>query len=399
MPPVKRIASSAPAPRRKSVLLAMGFYVHEINMGVAKFAREANWILDDTPSRNGMVPPGWKGDGIVTLVPSFPVPTWKQTTLIDFVSGVKVPVVDLSDQFPHLPFPRVLPDNEAIGRVAAEHLLGRGFRHLAFYTQDLDAPVVQGRLSGFRDAVVKAGRTFHLIDYTPHIAADASHRRLLPWLGREVSALPKPLGAFAQYDGEANDVVRACQLAGLRIPGDVAVVGADNDPIYAELGPVPLSSVVTNREMIGYKGAELLDQLMKGGKAPRAPLRIMPGSVVVRQSSDIMAITETHVAKAMDFIARNYRSAITVEDVVTASGASRRSLYGKFAEHVGHSIQREIVRQRMQRAMALLGEGNDKLQVIAEQCGLEDAGQLSKVFKHHFGLSVSRFREKSSRPS
>lgn len=379
--------------RRKSVLLALGFYVHEINVGVAKYARLANWILDDTTSRNGMVPPGWKGDGVVALIPSFPVPTWSQEALIEFVSNIDVPVVDLSDQLPDLPFPRVLPDNEAIGWLGAEHLIGRGFEHFAFYTQDNQAPVVKERMAGFRNAVLKAGRKFHLIDYTKNIAREGARLQLLPWLGRQFADLPKPIAAMAQYDGDANDIVRACQAAGLAIPNDVAVVGADNDPIYAELGPVALSSVVTNRELIGFKGAELLDHLMRGGKPPKKPIRIKPDGVIVRQSSDVVAVAEVHVAKAVDFIIRNHHKQIMVEDVVSASGASRRNLYVKFAAHVGHSIQREIVRQRLEHAKHCLRDNKAKLQTIAEDCGFGDASQLSKIFKHHLGISVSQFRQ------
>lgn len=378
--------------RRKSVLLALGFYVHEINIGVAKYARLANWILDDTSSRNGMIPPGWKGDGVVALIPSFRVPTWNQKELIEFVTNIDVPVVDLSDQLPDLPFPRVLPDNESIGRLGAEHLIGRGFEHFAFYTQDNLAPVVRERMAGFRNAVLKAGRKFHLVDYSENIAKEGAREQLLAWLGRQFANLPKPIAAMAQYDGDANDIVRACQLAGLNIPNDVAVVGADNDPIYAELGPLPLSTVVTNREMIGFKGAELLDHLMRGNKPPKNTIRIKPDGVIVRQSSDVVAVAEVHVAKAVDFVIRNHHKQITVDDVVTASGASRRNLYVKFAAHVGHSIQREIVRQRLEHAKHCMRDTNAKLQTIAEECGFGDSSQLSKIFKHHLGISVSQFR-------
>ena len=162
---------------------------------------------------------------------------------------------------------------------------------------------------------------------------------------------------------------------------------------------MPLSSVVTNREMIGYKGAELLDHLMGGGKAPSIPLRIKPGGVIVRQSSDIVAVSDEHLIKAMDYIARNIAHAMTVDDVVTAAGTSRRSLYNKFAAEVGHSVQREITRQRLERAMHLMREeGNEKLQTIAEWCGFECSDQLSKVFKHHLGFSVSQFRQQNRQP-
>jgi LacI family transcriptional regulator len=329
---------------------------------------------------------------VIALLPSFPGTDSSKHSLQQFISRCGVPVVDLCDQLPHLPFARVLPDNEAIGQLAAEHLISRGFQHFAFFTLDRAAPVVQGRMAGFRAAVKNAGRTFYLMDYTAQMVDEKSRSDLLPWLGKKLLELPHPLATMAQFDCEANDIVRACQFAGLRVPEDVAVVGADNDSIYAELGPVPLSSVVTNREMIGYRGAELLGELMQGGKVPRKPIRIKPDGVIIRKSSDVVAVAEEHVAKAVMFIQGNFRRPITVDDVVAASGASRRSLYAKFATHVGHSIQREILRQRLEHARHRLRDDKLKLQTVAEECGFEDASQLSKLFKHYLGFTIVEFR-------
>ncbi len=175
--------------------------------------------------------------------------------------------------------------------------------------------------------------------------------------------------------------------------------GAEHDAIYAELGPAPLASVVTNSEMIGYRAAELLDRLMRGEKPPKNAIRIKPDGVIVRRCSDVLAVADVHVAKAADFILRNHTKQITVDDVVAASGASRRSLYGKFATHVGHSIQREIVRQRLEHAKHRLIDSDAKLQTIAEECGFGDASQLNKGFKHDLGISISQFRSEHHRSS
>jgi LacI family transcriptional regulator len=149
--------------------------------------------------------------------------------------------------------------------------------------------------------------------------------------------------------------------------------------------------------MIGFKGAELLDRLMRGDKPPKNAIRIKPDGVIVRQSSDIVAVAEVHVAKAVDFIIHNHHKQITVDDVVTASGASRRNLYVKFAAHVGHSIHQEIVRQQLEHVKYCLRDSNAKLQAIAEECGFGDASQLSKIFQHHLGISVSHFRKEQER--
>lgn len=372
---------------RRSVLLAMGFYVHEINMGVAAYAREHGWILQDITSRSGVMPHGWKGNGIITLLPD-----WEHRRLIESVLSAGVPVVNLSDQLPELPFPRVLPDNHAIGRVAAEELLSRGFRHFAFFMLNHNAPVERERMEGFRDTVLAQGKNLNLLDYTTmRIDADAD-KALVERLGRDLKKLPVPVGVMAQYDADANEVVYACMDAGLKVPEEVAVIGVDNDPIYAELGPVPLSSVMSCREILGYRGAELLDRLMDGEAPPDKAIRIPPAGVVVRQSSDIFAIEDSAIKKALDFIANNLGCKISIKDIVAASGVSRRSLYDKFQKQLGRSIHKEIQRQRTNKAGQLLAGTDCKMQKIAEVCGFAWAEDFSKIFKRAAGMSPSNYR-------
>ena len=371
---------------RKSVLLALGWYVQEIVLGVVRYARQSGWQLNDIMSHNGAVPSGWKGDGIITLLERR-----QDQERIDFVLGSGVPVVDLSDQLPDLPIPRVLPNNLEIGRLAAEHFIERGFTHMAFLALG-DAPVVEGRLDGFRRTVLKQGKQFSLLHYTPRLSRHGAMDRYLPWLERELTKLPKPVGVMAQYDGEANDILRACVEERLRVPEEVAVVGVDNDPIYRDLGPVPLSSVESNRELLGYRGAELLDRLMRGGKPPAGPIRIDPGGVVVRHSSDIVAVADPAVARAMSFMVRHFAEPIGVDEIVLASGVSRRGLYTSFERQLGRPILKELTRLRIDRAKELLRNTDDKLQSIALQIGVHEATHLSKFFSKQVGLSPSEYR-------
>ncbi len=373
---------------RPNVLLAMGWFVHEINIGVARYARGAGWILEDLASHSGVIEPHWAGDGIITLVENIDSP------LIGFLEKAAVPVVDLTGQLPHLAYPRVLPDNHAIGRLAAEELAGRGFKHTAFFTFDREAPVVAERMAGFRESALAAGCTFHLLDYTGHLGEAGDRPSMIRWLAAELRKLPQPLGAMAQFDAEANLIVQACLQAGLHIPEQIAVVGVDNDPIYSELGPVPLTSVISNRELLGFRGAELLDHLMRGGPPPAAPVRVPPGGIVVRRSTDIFATDDEGVAKALRFIKENAASPLTIDAIVRASGVSRRALYSKFAKVLGRSIQAEIVRQRLNLAKNLLSSTDEKLDSIAYDSGFDGASSLSKAFRAHEGMPPSVYREK-----
>jgi len=378
---LKRALSS-----RKQVLLAMGWYVHEVNVGVARYAHEAGWVLDDSASHCGVIPSSWRGDGIITISSSVSTP------LAAFVARARVPVVDVSSASNHPRFGRVQPDNFAIGRVAAEEMLGRGFRHFSFFALDPAAPVVRERMKGFRDTVEEAGHRFYLLNFAAHMRKKGKWDNMIPWLGKELKMLPKPLAAMAQYDAEANYIVRASLEAGLHVPEEISVIGVDNDPVYSQLGLIPLTSVVSNRELVGYRGAEMLAHLMNGGAPAREPIRVPPGGVIVRRSTDIFASEDDAMSKALAFISAHCSKSIGVSDVVHASGVCRRTLFAKFANQLGRSIHRELLRQRLAKAKLMLSTNNEKLETIADECGFSSVSALWAVFRTHEGISPSEFR-------
>lgn len=372
---------------RKSVLLALGWYVQEIDRGVARYAREHDWILEDISCHAGRIPPAWKGDGIITLFSDR-----TQSDLLSFIRKTKLPVVGVSDQIPEIKIPRVLPDNHAIGRLAAEEFVSRGFKHFAYLCLDNQAPVVMERCEGFRTGTAAAAVDFTILDYTGFWDKKNAADGLIHWLGRKLKKLPKPLAVMAQYDAEANYVVRACLDAELAIPGEVAVIGVDNDPIYSELGPIPLTSVLSNREKIGYKGAAMLDQLMQGKKV-QSPLRVPPSGLVLRRSSDIFASEDPALTMVLTYIAEHLTEPdISVDKLVKIAGVSRRGLYLKFARYVGHSVQREVMRQRLNRARHLLLTTDWKVSTIAEACGFADGISLTKAFRLHEDTTCKNIR-------
>jgi LacI family transcriptional regulator len=376
--------------KRKSVLLALGWNVFDFNIGVAEFAKKENWILNDVMCHSGKFPAGWQGDGIITHVNSA-----REKPLIHALRSVGVPVVNLGSF--HAPFirSRVVPDNIRIGQLAAEHVLSRGFEHFAFY-RCAESPVVLERMKGFVQTIESAQKQCQDLFFDPGKNSAGKGilqtTKLLPWLAKKLGRLPKPVAVMAQHDGEANDVVRAALSVGLKIPEDVAVIGVDNDPVYSTLGPVPLTSVESNRRLAGFRAAEILDRIIGGERWIEKTVLISPDEVVVRTSTDIVAVDDPNVCKALRFIWSNYRTPISVEDVVAVSGVSRRGLYTRFEAVVGHPIYEELMRLRLDHAKRLLRESTHKLQFIADECGLIDAERLSKSFKRFLGISPQHYR-------
>lgn len=372
--------------QRLRVLLALGWYDYEVNRGVAAYAREAKWILNDMAGHTRGIPQHWRSDGILVSLPRVPDP--EQAKLLK--RGV--PVVDLRIEYPK-PMPRVVLDNEAIGRMAAQHFLDRGFTDLAYY-QAYQGQVEIERMAGFRAAVERAGRTFHHINMTKAPAAFRRGDKRLDYLAGLIQALPKPIAVMGQYDGAASEFVMACERAGVPVPEHAAVLGADNDPITSELGIIPLTSVDTNRFRHGYEAAALLDRLMKGEKRAPVVIRIPPRDVVMRRSSSILAVKNLHVSRALAFIWEHYQEPIQVKDVVQSTGISRRSLFALFRQHLGRTVMDEITRLRITHAKLLLKQSDDKTYAIARGCGYRDARHLNKNFQRLVGMTPTAYRDK-----
>jgi LacI family transcriptional regulator len=373
------------SPRRKRVLLMLGYYEHRMHLGVARFARQANWILDSSMAHYGLLPDCRQCDGVLALI----LPDRRE--LARRLRRLRVPIVDLIADVAGIATARVLLDNAAIGRMAAEHLLQRGFRNLAF-CKCTDYTDVRGREAGFASAVAAAGRGHYRLD---RLAAAKRHPRLdlIAWLAGQLRELPKPLGVVAQSDHRAAEVIIACESAGLAVPEQVAIVGVDNDQYTCEFAPVPITSIDSNREEYAYRGAWLLDRLMQGEPAPAQPILVPPRGLVVRRSSDILAVEHPEVAKALSFIWRHFADRISVDDVVTASSTSRCSLYRAFESHLGRTMREEIERKRIEYAQTLLTDSSDKISHIARQCGFGSGEQFCRAFARATGVTPRDFRK------
>jgi LacI family transcriptional regulator len=364
--------------------MLLAYYEHRMHRGVARYAREAHWIVDSTMAHYGTLPDYWTGNGILTLA----LPGRRDLTR--YLQRARVPVVALTGDVEGIAAARVVLDNVRIGRIAAEHLLERGFRNLAFL-KCTDFTDVRGREAGFAAAVHEAGLTYRRLDW--HARARRRPRKeLLRWLQDELQTLPKPLGVMAQSDHRAYDMVNACQLAGLAIPEQVAVVGVDNDEYTCEFAPVPITSVDSNRQELAYRGAWLLDRLMCGEPPPAEPVYVPPVGLIARRSSDILAVEHPEVAKALSFIWQHCRQRIGVDDVVAATTMSRCGLYPAFRKYVGRSIREELERKRIELAQQLLLTTSDKISRIAQQTGYGSGEQFCRAFARTTGLTPHEFR-------
>ena len=282
-------------------------------------------------------------------------------------------------------------DDDAIGKMGAKHLLERGFRHFAFSGFD-DLFWSIDREKGFSKAVTEAGfkaNTFYQSMANQAHARNNDTTILIDWLKEQ----PKPVGLMTCNDDYAYLVLEACRIAGLHIPEEIAIVGVDNDELICEISSPPLSSVALNAEVAGYEGAELLNKLMSGQKITRETIVVQPRKVDTRQSTDILAIEDQHMALALRFIRQNAREAIHVDDVTRAAALSRRVLEKKFRKLLNRSIHDEIRRVRINQACIMISETSIPIEQIAFKLNFTDSRNLIRSFKREKGVTPSAYRK------
>jgi len=371
------------APGERSVLLALGWYYPEIHRGVARFARDHRWHV--TADFDDPVPRHWQGHGVLTLLGAKQT-IWRRLRNLD------VPVVDLAESRPGIRLPRVTMDNAAIGRMAAEHFLDRGYRHFAFVHR-WDLGVGRRRCDHFKAGVNAAGHHCHVLSWQrergrrPDVR-EQRHR----WLMQRLSTLPKPLAVFAIRDMEAVEVIEACLSAELAIPDQVAVLGADNTETICDCLRVPLSSIDNNLEQVGYEGAALLERLIRGERAPRSPIYIPPSGVVERRSTDALAVEHPEVAAALRFIHDNAERPIAMLDVVRHVGMSRSGLEKAFRAHYVRPPMEELRHVRLARAKKMLIETNERVITVARLTGFQTPHNLCRTFRRQLGLTPTQYR-------
>jgi LacI family transcriptional regulator len=318
--------------------------------------------------------------------------------LTESILGIGLPVVvsPYRELFPGLH--NIVSDDVAIGAMAAEYLLRRGFKQFAYCGFGEMFYWSRERGRGFSKAVSEAGFETHQYAYEqpksryPH-SWEKEQLILVDWLRN----LPKPVALMACNDDRSQDVLEACKIAGLNVPEQVAIIGLGNDDLVCDLASPPLSSIELGAEKGGYEAAATLDKLMRSQKVTNQKIIVPTLYVVTRQSTDILKIDDPYVAQALRFIYRRARrDAIQVDDVLRAVPISRRSLYERFDRVLDRSVHEEIKRIRVDQLARLLVTTNLSISQIASTSGCSDMKNLARYFKQTKGMSPLQYRKHHS---
>ncbi|MBN1912213.1 MAG: DNA-binding transcriptional regulator [Pirellulales bacterium] len=374
-------------------------YGRSVLRGIARYAQaHGPWALYHQERSLGESAPrwlsGWDGDGIIARVDS--------PTLLRQVRQTGLPTVDLRLSFDLEDIPSIGVDNRAVTRMAADHLLDRRFQHYAACGYS-GVNYSEERCTFFSEYLAKRGYEVSVWTgpsrpRTSTTSSIESHELtqdegLRAWL----ESLPKPVGILATNDVRGQQVLTACGFCGLAVPDEVAVLGVDNDPVVCELCNPPLSSIELSTDRIGYEAASVLDRMLQGAPADPHRRHLPPTDLIVRQSTDVLAVPDPTTSAAVHFIREHACEGIDVEDVLRHVGCSRSTLERRFAKHLESTPRAEIVRIRLDRVKQLLIRTDYPLSTIAQLAGFNHVEYMCGLFKSKTGLTAGQFRA-ASRP-
>lgn len=357
--------------------------------GVSQWvAAHPGWLVTvDDRHRDAPLPEwllGWNGNGMISGLPERSLPrTWR---------GAGRAVVHVRDRLTAGRLPGIYPDDDAAVHVAVTHLADLGLRHLGVCPGACDAPVRLDAAVRFAEAAGCCVDVFATASRCGGRLRNAEPVGAKP-LGRWLASLPKPVGVVATDDVLALNILEACRDHGLVVPDDVAMVAVADDDALCGLATPGVTSVTHDRTRLGYEAARMLEEAMTTGRPMATVVLVPPAGITVRQSSDVLAVDDADIRRAIRLIRERGCSDLSAAQVATSLGISRKLLDRKFQQLLSRTIHDELQRTKIAEAKRLLAQTDHKLLVVSVRAGFTHAAQLCNVFKSAVGMSPMQYRK------
>ena len=275
-------------------------------------------------------------------------------------------------------------DDEAIARTSMELLIRRGLANFAYVGFALEPQHSNARREAIRRIAEENGSPFTSTDDADDIV------RLSDWL----KELPRPCGVVTYYDMRARDVLDACRLARLDVPGQIAIIGSDNDTGLCEATQPTITSVHPDFEGGAYEGAAEFDKIIRKNRLPEKTITMTYGirGIVERASTVDLSGGRLLVSMATAFIRLNAMRPIKVGDVANHCRVSLRLLELRFKAVLNRGVREEIENVRLANVKQMLRETDLAIKEIGYHCGFQSPASLCTVFKRKFGKSPQVWR-------
>lgn len=171
-------------------------------------------------------------------------------------------------------------DNEAIGRLATEHLIAQGCQRIA-HLRGPEIGIAAARMAGYRKSLAR-----HRMRLPESYVVEAHYDDNMGYRAMQtlLKTNPLPDGIFCYNDPVAIGAMKAILEAGLNVPRDIAVVGAGNVH-YSDVLAVPLTTIDQGTVQIGTQASEILMQQISSKRAVRPKIILIAPRIVIRKST------------------------------------------------------------------------------------------------------------------
>lgn len=371
----------------------IGEYVQGLLRGIAQYSNtKGPWVFYREPGKHEGTLPQLSpelADGIIAKIPNT---VWARKKLPPSVPTI---LIGYKEIVPGMP--QIFGDTEAIGKLAAEYFINKGFRNFAFCGFD-EFHWSRERGKSFKSFLKTKGYKVHLYKNLKGAVRKSwqlEQQDIAKWL----KTLPTSTAVLACNDDRGQHLITACKLARLRIPDDISILGVDNDKFVCSLTYPPLSSIALGTENAGYEAAELLSKMMRNKKLINTGIMVRPTHIITRQSTDIIAIEDNSLSDAINYIQKHSNMDISVDDIAESVMVSRRRLERKFRKLLNKSVYEVIRYIRVNKIISMLLETNLTIAQIGLAMGFKDITHTGRYFKEETGLSPLAYRQKFINPA
>ena len=364
------------------------WYDYRMHLGIAKEIKKLGWKLESFRYSGFVNTPAFKNlkvDGCIGLSIS-------QDTLNKLL-GMNVPVVELGHCPSDREIVRIVPSNVRVAKMAAEHFRDSGYKNVVALNPN-KLKMYNERVDNLKRFMEKYGGGVTVLNSS--VVNSDMFDELAELAAKNGNALKKSSFAFFAYtDAIGANIVSSAQRQGLKVPENIAVLGVDNDNIFNESLQIPLSSVDTNPEEIGRKSLEILSRIIVENEYPENPIvHIPPSGVVCRNSTSNFNVEDELVARALNWISKNFHMPIQAVDIARELNVSQQGMQKAFIRSHVRTPGQEIRYQRVQEVAKLLRQSTVNLQVIASACGFLSADTMIVNFKKQYDMTPGEFRNK-----
>lgn len=335
--------------------------------------------------------------------------------LVAIASRLGVPVVDVRRDSPvGVPINCVFPDFAQAGRLVAEHLIARGFDRFGYIVNrqvESQADMCDRSLLPisseeqaampltFSSYLKSKGLKCSRLIAPRHVVANSGvWKRWVATIRTWLKKQPKPIGLFVPNDWLCRYITDTCVELGYKVPHDVGLVCADNEPNLCLLTTPSLTAIDLGYRQVGYEAAAMLQRLLSNRrptmKAKREIKWIEPRVLNPRQSTDASQVRDPEVAAAMRYIREHAHKPIGVGDVAAHVMTTRRTLERRFRAILDRTVMKEITRCRVEHLKRQLVETDEPIKCLVADSGFRSGRVLYETFVREEGMSPSAYRAK-----